>query len=88
MFGNKSHEKPTSKQLNYARHLGITVPRKASKWEVSDLIDNALNSREPGGETSNRSSGGFKAWVRRKMIQFMLLCIIAIATVIAIVFAF
>lgn len=32
---------PTERQLAYARDLGITIPRNASKGELSDLISAA-----------------------------------------------
>jgi hypothetical protein len=40
MFGGD--DKPTAKQLRFCQHLGVRVPRGASKWDVSSLIDEAL----------------------------------------------
>lgn len=38
-------KEPTTKQINYARRLGVTVPPGASSGQVSDAIDKRLNGR-------------------------------------------
>jgi len=37
---------PTEKQIAYAQHLGIKIPKGATKWELSDLIDEAKDNRD------------------------------------------
>lgn len=39
-------EEPTDNQLQYAERLGIEVPLDVTKWELSDLIDQAVTEKE------------------------------------------
>jgi hypothetical protein len=40
------NDKPTDKQLAFARDLGIEIPRRITKGELSDLIDQAKRIRD------------------------------------------
>jgi hypothetical protein len=40
------NDKPTDRQIAYARDLGISIPRRITKGELSDLIDQAKQLRD------------------------------------------
>ena len=42
----KKYDLPTDKQLNYAKSLGIKVPKRATRQDVSELIDLAKGERD------------------------------------------
>jgi hypothetical protein len=85
-----SKSAPSKKQLGYAKSLGIKIPKRITRQELGDLIDAAkgVESNPSTMYQQPTTKRGFKAWVRRKMIQLLILCIIAIAAVLAIAFAF
>jgi hypothetical protein len=39
-------DKPTERQLAFARDLGISVPKRITKGELSDMIDQAKQIRD------------------------------------------
>ncbi|MEW5422686.1 hypothetical protein [Amorphus sp. 3PC139-8] len=49
-FNLSNADPATERQLDYLRKLGVEVSDEIAKAEASDLIDNALEKREPGGE--------------------------------------
>jgi hypothetical protein len=40
------HDPPTDRQVAFARDLGISIPRKITKGELSDLISQAKQVRD------------------------------------------
>jgi hypothetical protein len=40
------NDKPTERQLAFARDLGIAIPRRITKGELSDMIDQAKQIRD------------------------------------------
>ncbi len=85
-----SKSAPSKKQLGYAKSLGIKIPKRITRQELGDLIDVAkgVESNPSTMYQQPTTKRGFKAWVRRKMIQLLILCLIAVAAVLAIAFAF
>jgi hypothetical protein len=44
--GEPATQPPTERQIEYARHLGITEPEKYSRQQLSDEIDKAKRQKE------------------------------------------
>lgn len=55
----------TERQLEYLRDLNVQVMAGTTKWEASDLIDNAERRRVPAGPRERQLAARFKVFVTR-----------------------
>ncbi len=70
------HDPPTEPQLNYARALGISVPKSATKWDVSALLDKKIqkdSDPNPGLlEFATNRNMAFSEYIGKKALYNML----------------